>query len=78
MKTVTEILKGMQSNQKINYDKVLKQVIENWQQEQLRPTVLLHSCCAPCSTSSLEYLVTYADMTVYFANSNIHPRTEYL
>ena len=78
MKTVAEILKGMQPNQKINYDKVLKQVIENWQQEQLRPTVLLHSCCAPCSTSSLEYLVTYADVTVYFANSNIHPRTEYL
>src|SRR5699024_9021300 len=42
-----------------------------------RPTILLHSCCAPCSTYTLEYLTQFADVTIYFANSNIHPRAEY-
>ena len=42
-----------------------------------RPTILMHVCCAPCSTYTLEYLTKYADVTIYFANSNIHPKAEY-
>ncbi|HHD4468032.1 TPA: epoxyqueuosine reductase QueH [Streptococcus pyogenes] len=37
----------------------------------------MHVCCAPCSTYTLEYLTQFADITVYFANSNIHPKDEY-
>lgn len=37
-------------NQKINYDKVLKKLIGQWEREAIRPKILLHSCCAPCST----------------------------
>ena len=43
-------------NQKINYDRVLKKLINQWEREGVRPKILLHSCCAPCSTYTLEYL----------------------
>lgn len=72
------ILEKMNPNQKINYDRVLQKMIQQWQQEDARPNILLHSCCAPCSTYTLEYLCQYANVTIYFANSNIHPRSEYL
>jgi predicted adenine nucleotide alpha hydrolase (AANH) superfamily ATPase len=72
-----QILDKMNSNQKINYDKILQKMIKNWRMNQQRPKILLHSCCAPCSTYSLEYLTRYADVTIYYANSNIHPRAEY-
>lgn len=71
-----EILNKMK-NQKINYDRVLRKLIAVWEQEHVRPTILIHSCCAPCSTYTLEFLCEYADVTIYFANSNIHPRSEY-
>ncbi|MBS7578107.1 MULTISPECIES: epoxyqueuosine reductase QueH [unclassified Enterococcus] len=73
-----EILKKFKPNQKINYDYVLKKMIDTWQKATIRPKILLHSCCAPCSTYTLEYLTQFADITIYFANSNIHPRSEYL
>lgn len=77
MYNLTEITDKMAGNQKINYDRVLKKMIAMWEQQEVRPTILLHSCCAPCSTYTLEYLTEYADVTIYFANSNIHPRSEY-
>lgn len=61
-------------NQKINYDKVLKKLIGQWEREAIRPKILLHSCCAPCSTYTLEFLTQYADIAIYFMNSNIHPK----
>lgn len=72
-----EIIQKMSPNQKINYDKVLQKIIASWQVEGIRPKILLHSCCAPCSTYTLEYLSQYADIGVYFSNSNIHPDSEY-
>jgi predicted adenine nucleotide alpha hydrolase (AANH) superfamily ATPase len=77
MKDAVEILDRMNLNQKVNYDKVFQKVRESWKTESIRPTILLHSCCAPCSTYSLEYLCESADVTIYFANSNIHPQSEY-
>lgn len=65
------------TNQKINYDAVLRKMIKDWEQKAERPTILIHSCCAPCSTYTLEFLTEHADVTIYFANSNIHPRSEY-
>ncbi|MGO2083493.1 epoxyqueuosine reductase QueH [Vagococcus sp.] len=73
-----EILNKLSPNQKINYDKTLKQLIKLWQKEEVRPKILLHSCCAPCSTYTLEYMTQFAEITIYFANSNIHPKEEYL
>ena len=74
---VEEILSKMNPNQKINYDRVMQQMVKVWESDQKRPTILMHTCCAPCSTYTLEYLTQYADVTVYFANSNIHPKAEY-
>ena len=72
----TELLANTK-NQKVNYDKILRQIIQTWQAGGVRPKLIIHSCCAPCSTYTLEFLSTYADVTIYFANSNIHPEAEY-
>ncbi len=42
-----------------------------------RPTLLLHSCCGPCSTWVLEYLTRHFEVTLLFYNPNIQPRAEY-
>ena len=41
------------------------------------PTLLLHSCCGPCSSYVLEYLSEYFDITLFFYNPNIQPAEEY-
>ncbi|MGT2929305.1 epoxyqueuosine reductase QueH [Streptococcus dentasini] len=74
---VEDILSRMNPNQKVNYDRVMQQMVKKWQSEQTRPRVLMHVCCAPCSTYTLEYITQYCDVTIYFANSNIHPKAEY-
>lgn len=74
---VEDLLSRMNPNQKINYDRLMQRMVKDWQQEDKRPCILMHVCCAPCSTYTLEYLSQYADVTVYFANSNIHPKAEY-
>ncbi|MFN6858962.1 epoxyqueuosine reductase QueH [Enterococcus hirae] len=65
-------------NQKINYDRVLQKMIQQWQQEETRPKILIHTCCAPCSTHTLEFMCQFAEVTLFFSNSNIHPKNEYL
>ncbi len=73
-----EITVPVQPNQKVNYDSVLKEMMKSWEAEATRPRLLIHSCCAPCSTYVLERLSRQADITIYFANPNIHPKEEYL
>ncbi len=41
------------------------------------PTLLLHSCCAPCSSYVLEYLSHFFSITVFYYNPNIYPEEEY-
>ncbi|WP_317636611.1 epoxyqueuosine reductase QueH [Xylocopilactobacillus apicola] len=77
MKNADEILQRMNQNQKINYDRILQKLIQSWQDLEERPKILMHACCAPCSTYSLEYLCDYADLTIYYYNNNIHPRNEW-
>lgn len=43
-----------------------------------KPTLLLHVCCAPCSSGVLEELAGYFDITVFFYNPNIQPKEEYI
>lgn len=43
----------------------------------MRPKMLLHTCCAPCSTHVLELLREAFDLTLYFYDPNIHPGEEY-
>ncbi|CCV64964.1 conserved hypothetical protein (DUF208) [Alteracholeplasma palmae J233] len=74
---IDEILKKYNKDQKINYDQILLDVIKQWQKNNVKPKIILHSCCAPCSTYVLEEMTKYADITIYFSNSNIHPKEEY-
>lgn len=60
-----------------NYQKELEKIIERNQNESRVPRLLLHSCCAPCSSYVLEYLSRYFAITVFYYNPNISPREEY-
>lgn len=60
-----------------NYQLLLDQIIENVKKEEKVPTLLLHSCCAPCSSYVLEYLSNYFKITVFYYNPNIAPYEEY-
>ena len=62
---------------KINYQKELDKILEGLEKEQRVPTLLLHSCCAPCSSYVLEYLSRYFRITVFYYNPNIYPEDEY-
>lgn len=62
---------------RINYQKELDKVIESLSQQEKVPTLLLHSCCAPCSSYVLEYLSNYFGITVFYYNPNIYPDEEY-
>ena len=42
-----------------------------------KPKLLLHACCAPCSTHCLLVLKKYFDITIFFSNDNIYPKEEY-
>lgn len=63
--------------QKINYQKELDRLLDALQREGRLPTLLLHSCCAPCSSYVLEYLSQYFSIAVLYYNPNIFPRDEY-
>lgn len=63
--------------QKINYQKELEKLLAQVEAEQRVPTLLIHSCCAPCSSYVLEYLSEYFKITVFYYNPNIYPESEY-
>ena len=58
----------------VNYDNVFKDIIKNIKGT---PRVLLHSCCAPCSSQVLARLSDYFLVTVLYYNPNIEPFSEY-
>ena len=60
-----------------NYQKELDKVIDGLVKENRVPSLLLHSCCAPCSSYVLEYLSQYFEITILFYNPNIYPPEEY-
>lgn len=62
---------------KINYQKELDKVINNCVQSNTTPSLLLHACCAPCSSYCLEYLSDYFNITVFYFNPNISLKEEY-
>lgn len=63
--------------QRINYQIILENEIRLIKQQNIRPTLLLHACCAPCSSYVLEYLAEYFDITVFYYNPNITSKGEY-
>ena len=63
---------------RINYQKELDKLLETIKKENRVPTLLLHSCCAPCSSYVLEYLSEYFSITVFYYNPNIFPEEEFI
>ena len=63
--------------QKINY-RILQEKILKTLDGNDPPRLLLHSCCAPCSSAVLEYLSQYFSITVLYFNPNIYPEEEFL
>jgi predicted adenine nucleotide alpha hydrolase (AANH) superfamily ATPase len=62
---------------RINYQRLLDRLLEKIAQEVRTPSLLLHSCCAPCSSYVLEYLSSFFHITLFFYNPNIYPQEEY-
>lgn len=64
-----------------NYAQWLSAKIEEIQKEIFltgkKPSLLLHACCAPCSSYVLEYLHRFFEITIFYYNPNIHPQTEF-
>lgn len=63
----------MNTNYQIEMERVLARIAESG----CRPRLLLHSCCAPCSSSVLEMLTGAFDIDLFYYNPNIAPREEF-
>ena len=61
----------------ISYQRWLDEKIDEIKNSKCRPRLILHSCCAPCSSYVIEYLTPFFSITVFFYNPNIHPEEEY-
>ena len=67
---------------RINYQKELEKLLASLEAERIsgngkKKRLLLHACCAPCSSYVLEYLSQYFHITVFYYNQNIYPESEY-
>lgn len=62
-------------NTKINYNELMNQQLLNLNG---KPKLLLHVCCAPCSSGVIPKLQQYFDITLYYYNPNTYPESEYL
>lgn len=62
---------------KINYQKRLDEIISSNYENDVVPKLLLHACCAPCSSYCLEYLSQYFEISVLYYNPNISIKEEY-
>ena len=65
------------TEQKVNYQVILDKELKNIETNGKIPVLLLHVCCAPCSSYVLEYLNKYFRILIYFYNPNISPSKEY-
>lgn len=61
----------------LNFGNMCEDVIKKVREDGKRKKLLLHACCAPCSSYVLEYLNEYFDITLYFYNPNIDDEDEY-
>ena len=61
-----------------NFNAQMEKIIEQCKKSVVKPKLLLHSCCAPCSSSCIERLKDFFDLTVYFYNPNMDSEAEFL
>jgi len=62
----------------MNFQKLLEEEIELIKNNEVKPKLLLHACCGPCSSYVIEYLSKYFDITIYYYNPNTYPESEYI
>lgn len=62
---------------KVNYQKLMEETLQRISDSNKVPKLLLHSCCAPCSSYCLMVLAEYFEVTVFYYNPNIYPEEEY-
>ena len=62
---------------KVNYQLILDKELQLISRASSKPRLLLHICCAPCSSYVLEYLSEFFDITLFFYNPNITSENEY-
>ncbi len=60
---------------KINYDNMMMDIINSLTEKK---SILLHSCCGPCSSACIDRLKEYFDITVVYYNPNVEPIDEYI
>ncbi len=63
--------------EKINYQLQALETFKEVDKLDKKPTLLIHACCAPCSSYPLTLLTDHFDVTIYYNNSNIYPESEY-
>lgn len=63
---------------KVNYGKILDDKLAEIEKSGKKPSLLLHACCAPCSSHTLLLLEKYFNITLYFCNPNISPESEFM
>lgn len=61
----------------MNYQLKLEEIINEIKDNNNKPKLLLHACCAPCSSYCIEYLAKYFDITIYYYNPNIDTKDEF-
>ena len=61
----------------VNYDKEMDKILSAYKKAGEKPALLLHACCAPCSSACLERIKDFFDITVYYYNPNIDGAAEY-
>lgn len=61
----------------VNYQRLLDDIIRRLEKNGEVPSLLLHCCCAPCSSYVVEYLSNYFHITTFYYNPNIFPQEEY-
>ena len=61
----------------VNFDKEMQKIIDAHAKKGEKPRLLMHSCCAPCSTACIERVKDFFDLTIYFYNPNMDSQSEY-
>ena len=61
----------------MNYNNKMEEIIKEEQEKSNIPSILLHSCCAPCSSHVIDTLTPYFNITIFYYNPNIEPFEEY-
>ena len=62
----------------MNFQKILDEELELIKEKDIKPKLLIHACCGPCSSYVIEYLNNYFDITMYYCNPNIYPTQEFI